>query len=127
MTLQTAWIPKPLFQQYVLSPVPLENSLIQMGIQLPINVSNSNSTVNFKKWYDNTYTDKSTIGSAIDHKNMILQPETRYFSAAMWTLAIIDEILMDLVARSVDQQGATAMAVGGFSSRTGKIAQINIP
>ena len=58
---------------------------------------------------------------------MILKPETGYFCVALGTPAIIDEILMDLVARSVDQQGAATMAVGGLGSRTGKIAQINIP
>jgi hypothetical protein len=47
---------------------------------------------------------------------VILQPKTRYFSAALGTSAIIDRILMDLVARSVDQQGAATMAVGGFGS-----------
>ena len=83
-----------------------------MGIPLPIKVPNSNSTVNCKKKYDNSYTDKSTIGSAVDHINMILQPETRYFSAALGTSAITDEILMDLVARSVYQQGAATIAIG---------------
>jgi hypothetical protein len=47
---------------------------------------------------------------------MILKPETGYFCVALGTPAIIDEILMDLVARSVDQQGAATMAVGGLGS-----------